>query len=91
MGDGTWVGLDVHARSVVAALIDEATGECRVTGAPADTAALAGWVQQMKLPCASPRRRGRPGSGWHGPLSRRGPLPGGGPEPDPAGPGGPHP
>ena len=27
MGEGTFVGLDVHARSVVAGLIDEATGE----------------------------------------------------------------
>ena len=31
MGNGTFVGLDVHARSVVAGLIDEATGEVRMT------------------------------------------------------------
>jgi transposase len=30
MGEGTFVGLDVHARSVVAGLIDQATGELAV-------------------------------------------------------------
>jgi hypothetical protein len=27
MGEGSWIGLDVHARSTVAAVIDDATGE----------------------------------------------------------------
>ena len=44
MGNGTFVGLDVHARSVVAGLIDEDTGEVRVTRAPhAPTSSWAGW------------------------------------------------
>ena len=29
MADGTWVGLDVHARKVVAGVLDAATGELR--------------------------------------------------------------
>jgi hypothetical protein len=29
MGEGSWVGLDVHARSVVAGVLDAATGEVR--------------------------------------------------------------
>ena len=35
MGNGTFVDLDVHARSVVAELIDEGTGEVPVVRAPA--------------------------------------------------------
>lgn len=30
MGEGAFVGLDVHARSVVTGLIDERTGEVRI-------------------------------------------------------------
>jgi hypothetical protein len=29
MGEGSWVGLDVHARSVVAGVIDAGSGEVR--------------------------------------------------------------
>src|SRR3954449_6990294 len=29
MGEGSWVGLDVHARSVVAGVIDRGSGEVR--------------------------------------------------------------
>ena len=29
MGEGSWVGLDVHARSVVAGVIDVGSGEVR--------------------------------------------------------------
>jgi hypothetical protein len=32
MGEGTFVGLDVHARSVVAGLIDEETVSWRCSG-----------------------------------------------------------
>lgn len=34
MGEGTFVGLDVHARSVVAGVIFERTGEVRVRRVP---------------------------------------------------------
>ena len=44
MGEGTFVGLDVHARSVVAGLIDEATGELAVRRAPHLTDELVGWL-----------------------------------------------
>lgn len=50
MGEGTFVGLDVHARSVVAGLIDEDTGEVRVTRAPHRTEELVGWVGALAGP-----------------------------------------
>jgi transposase len=50
MGNGTFVGLDVHARSVAAGLIDEGTGEVRLVRAPHDTAKLAGWLGGLGAP-----------------------------------------
>jgi transposase len=50
MGEGTFVGLDVHARSVVAGLIDDVTGEVRVQRAPHRTEALVGWVADLAGP-----------------------------------------
>lgn len=50
MGNGTFVGLDVHARSVVAGLIDEGTGELRVTRAPHRTGELVGWLSDLAGP-----------------------------------------
>ncbi len=50
MGNGTFVGLDVHARSVVAGLIDEDTGELRVTRAPHRTEELVGWLDGLADP-----------------------------------------
>jgi transposase len=50
MGNGTFVGLDVHARSVVAGLIDEDTGEVRVTRAPHRTGELVGWLEGLAGP-----------------------------------------
>ena len=34
MGEGSWVGLDVHARSVVAGVIDQGSGEVRSLRVP---------------------------------------------------------
>jgi transposase len=50
MGEGTFVGLDVHARSVVAGLIDEATGEVRIARAPHRTDELVGWLGELAGP-----------------------------------------
>jgi hypothetical protein len=35
MSEGSWVGLDVHARSVVAGVIDQGSGEVRSLRVPA--------------------------------------------------------
>ena len=50
MGNGTFVGLDVHARSVVAGLVDEETGEARVQRAPHRTMELVGWLGELAGP-----------------------------------------
>ena len=47
MGEGSWVGLDVHARSVVAGVIDEASGEVRSLRLPPDAEATVGWLQTL--------------------------------------------
>lgn len=50
MSNGTFVGLDVHARSVVAGLIDEQTGEVRTQRAPHRTEELVGWLGDLADP-----------------------------------------
>ena len=62
----TSVGLDVHARSVVAAAIDGVTGEvlrARLTPAHQE---VVGWVRGLPGPSAAGTRRARPGSGCPG-------------------------
>lgn len=50
MGDGSWVGVDLHARSAVAGVIAEATGELRVQAVPPRAAELAEWLQTLPAP-----------------------------------------
>lgn len=50
MGEGTFVGLDVHARSVVAGVICERTGEVRVRRVPHGTAELVEWLRGLEGP-----------------------------------------
>src|SRR5437763_471965 len=49
MGEGSWVGLDVHARSVVAGVIDAASGEVRSLRLPPGEATVA-WLQTLPAP-----------------------------------------
>ena len=63
MGNGTFVGLDVHARSVVAGLIDEATGEVRMTRAPHATDELVGWLGALAGPVRTTYEAGPTGYG----------------------------
>lgn len=63
MGNGTFVGLDVHARSVVAGLIDEATGEVRVQRAPHATDQLVGWLGALARPVRTAYEAGPTGYG----------------------------
>jgi transposase len=44
MGEGSWVGLDVHARSVVASVLDGVSGELRTVRVPARCEETVGWV-----------------------------------------------
>ena len=50
MSQGTWIGLDVHARKTVAGVLDAATGEvrtCRVPSLPVETVA---WLGELPAP-----------------------------------------
>jgi transposase len=45
MAESTFIGLDVHARSVVAGVLEGGTGEVRSCSAPVRTAELVAWLQ----------------------------------------------
>jgi transposase len=50
MSEGSWVGLDVHARSVVAGVIDQGSGEVRSLRVPAGSDATVAWLQTLSAP-----------------------------------------
>jgi transposase len=50
MGDGSWVGVDLHARSAVAGVIVERTGELRLASVPARAQELVGWLSALPGP-----------------------------------------
>src|SRR5437868_5545065 len=50
MAEGTWVGLDVHARKVVAGVLDAGSGELRSWRAPALPAETVEWLMQFPRP-----------------------------------------
>src|SRR5947208_15995214 len=50
MAEGTWVGLDVHARKVVAGVLDAGSGEMRSWRAPALPAETIEWLMQFPGP-----------------------------------------
>lgn len=50
MGEGSWVGLDVHARSVVAGVIDVGSGEVRSLRVPPGTEGTVAWLQTLPAP-----------------------------------------
>jgi hypothetical protein len=49
-GEGSWVGLDAHARSVVAGVIDGGSGEVRSLRLPPGGEAMVGWLQTLPAP-----------------------------------------
>lgn len=63
MGDGSWIGLDVHARSTVAAVIDEPTGEVVVARAPVAVDELVAWVRSHRAPVRAAYEAGPTGFG----------------------------
>ena len=50
MSEGSWVGLDVHARSVVAGVIDQGSGEVRSLRVPAASGDTVAWLQTLPPP-----------------------------------------
>ncbi len=50
MGEGSWVGLDVHARSVVAGVIDRESGEVRSLRVPPGNDGTVAWLKTLPTP-----------------------------------------
>ena len=50
MVEGSWVGLDVHARSVVAGVLDAGSGELRTLGVPPESELTVAWLQTLPQP-----------------------------------------
>jgi transposase len=50
MNEGSWVGLDVHARSVAAGVIDGVSGEVRSLRVPAGCDATVAWLETLPAP-----------------------------------------
>ena len=63
MGERTSVGLDVHARSIVAGVLDLETGELWSERLPAATEAVVGWVGSLPGPVAGAYEAGPTGFG----------------------------
>src|SRR5438128_550550 len=63
MGEGTWVGLDVHARKVVAGVLDGASGELRSWRAPSLPAETVAWLQRLPGPVRVADEAGTTGYG----------------------------
>ena len=50
MAEGTWVGLDVHARKVVAGVLDGESAELRTMRVPARVAETTAWLAMLPAP-----------------------------------------
>jgi transposase len=50
MSEGSWVGLDVHARSVVAGVLDAGSGELKTVRVPAGSAETVAWLGGLPGP-----------------------------------------
>lgn len=50
MAEGSWVGLDVHARSTVAAVLDGGSGELRTLRVPSRCEETVAWLQTLSGP-----------------------------------------
>jgi len=53
MQERTFIGLDVHARSVKAGVLDGLTGEVRSLAVPVATGALVAWVCAQPAPAVT--------------------------------------
>src|SRR5438132_7916408 len=50
MSEGSWVGVDVHARSVVAGVIDQGSGEVRSLRVPPGSGGTVAWLKTLPAP-----------------------------------------
>src|SRR4051794_41815452 len=61
MNEGSWVGLDVHARSVVAGVIDHGSGEVRSLRLPPGCGDTVAWLKTLPAPVRVVYEAGRTG------------------------------
>jgi hypothetical protein len=64
--NGTSVGLDVHALSVVAHAVDEETGHVERARLCPDHGEILDWLHRLRGRCGWRTRPARQDSGWHG-------------------------
>lgn len=62
-GEGTWVGLDVHARSVIGCAIDESAAEIRIQRVGPRTEQIVAWVLAQPAPVVACYEAGPTGFG----------------------------
>jgi transposase len=72
MAEGTWVGLDVHARKTVAGVLDASTGEVRSVRAPSLPADAVGWLRRLPAPVRVAYEAGPTGYGLARACARAG-------------------
>lgn len=72
MSEGSWVGLDVHARSVVAGVLDARSGELRALGVPPASELTVAWLQTLPQPVRVAYEAGPTGYGLARACARAG-------------------
>jgi transposase len=72
MGDGSWVGVDLHARSAVAGVLDGATGELRTERVAAVSGPLVEWLLGLPAPVRVAYEAGPTGFGLARAYARAG-------------------
>ena len=64
MSEGTWVGLEVHARKVVAGVLDAGSGELRSLRAPTLPVETVAWLGRFPAPLRVAYEAGPTGYGF---------------------------
>jgi transposase len=72
MGEGTWVGVDLHARSAVLGVLDGASGELRAVRMSASSGPLVEWLSLLAAPVRVAYEAGPTGFGLARACARAG-------------------
>jgi transposase len=72
MGDGSWVGVDLHARSAVAAVLEDSSGELRTARVAAASEPLLEWLSVLPAPVRVAYEAGPTGFGLARACARAG-------------------
>lgn len=72
MSEGSWVGLDVHARTTLAGVLDAASGELRVLRVPPRSEGTVAWLETLPTPVRVAYEAGPTGYGLARACARAG-------------------